>query len=189
MSATEAGKYLELDYNQVAAHGEPLYLNYASNSNVILAQGGGNVGIGTTTPGAALDVSGNMMISGDIDAGGKVLFSNVYPTEADLPNASTYHGMFAHVHATGKAYFSHSGSWHALQTEGGSSTSLNVDGLARATSMFLGATNATPTTNADVKLHVDGDAQVDGAIYISGGADLAEGSTLWHLKKLSRVRW
>ena len=175
VSATEAGKYLELDYNQVAAHGEPLYLNYASNSNVILAQGGGNVGIGTTTPGAALDVSGNMMISGDIDAGGKVLFSNVYPTEADLPNASTYHGMFAHVHATGKAYFSHSGSWHALQTEGGSSTSLNVDGLARATSMFLGATNATPTTNADVKLHVDGDAQVDGAIYISGGADLAEG--------------
>ena len=137
----------------------------------------GNVGIGTTTPGAALDVSGNMMISGDIDAGGKVLFSNVYPTEADLPDAATYHGMFAHVHATGKAYFSHSGSWHALQTEGGSSTStsLNVAGQARATSMFLGATDATPTTNSDVKLHVDGDAQVDGAIYISGGADLAEG--------------
>ena len=180
VSATEAGKYLELDYNQVAAHGEPLYLNYASNSNVILAQGGGNVGIGTTTPGEALDVSGNMKISGDIDAGGKVLFSNVYPTEADLPDAATYHGMFAHVHATGKAYFSHSGSWHALQTESSasselSSNSLNIDGQARATSMFLGASDATPTTNADVKLHVDGDAQVDGAIYISGGADLAEG--------------
>ena len=121
-----------------------------------------------------------MKISGDIDAGGKVLFSNVYPTEADLPDAATYHGMFAHVHATGKAYFSHSGDWHALQTESAasselSSNSLNIDGQARATSMFLGATTATPTTNADVKLHVDGDAQVDGAIYISGGADLAEG--------------
>ena len=57
VSATEAGKYLELDYNQVAAYGEPLYLNYASNSNVILAKGGGKVGIGTTTPGAALDVT------------------------------------------------------------------------------------------------------------------------------------
>ena len=105
ISATEAGKYLELDYNQVAAHGEPLYLNYASDSDVILATGGGNVGIGKA------------------------------PTTRKL----------------------------------------EVDGDARVTGLFIGESNATPTTNTDVKLHVDGDAQVDGAIYISGGADLAEG--------------
>jgi hypothetical protein len=52
---------------------------------------------------------------------------------------------------------------------------LDVSGGARATSMFIGAQNATPTTNAAVKLHVDGDAAIDGAIYISGGSDLAEG--------------
>ena len=52
---------------------------------------------------------------------------------------------------------------------------LDISGSARATSMFIGAQNATPTTNSAIKLHVDGDAAIDGAIYISGGADLAEG--------------
>ena len=51
----------------------------------------------------------------DLDMGGnKVLFSNVYSTEGDLPSASTYHGMFAHVHATGRGYFAHAGAWHPL---------------------------------------------------------------------------
>jgi len=51
----------------------------------------------------------------DLDMGGnKVLFGNVYPALSDLPSASTYHGMFAHVHATGKAYFGHSGAWVEL---------------------------------------------------------------------------
>ena len=50
-----------------------------------------------------------------------------------------------------------------------------VLGTTRATTMFVGASNATPTTNSEVLLHVNGDAQVDGAIYISGGSDLAEG--------------
>jgi len=35
----------------------------------------------------------------------------LYSTYADLPSASTYHGAFAHVHATGKAYFAHAGNW------------------------------------------------------------------------------
>ena len=51
----------------------------------------------------------------DLDMGGnKVLFGNVYPTVGDLPSASTYHGMFAHVHATGAAYFAHGGQWIEL---------------------------------------------------------------------------
>ena len=52
----------------------------------------------------------------DLDMGGnKVLFANVYSALSDLPNASTYHGMFAHVHATGKGYFAHGGNWIELQ--------------------------------------------------------------------------
>lgn len=48
----------------------------------------------------------------DLDMGtNKVLFSNVYATEADLPAAGDYHGMFAHVHGTGKAYYAHAGAW------------------------------------------------------------------------------
>ena len=32
----------------------------------------------------------------------------------DLPNAGSYHGMFAHVHATGRGYFAHGGGWYEL---------------------------------------------------------------------------
>lgn len=48
----------------------------------------------------------------DLDLGtNKILFSNVYATLGDLPSATDYHGMFAHVHAEGKAYFAHAGNW------------------------------------------------------------------------------
>ena len=53
--------------------------------------------------GAELDMGGN-----------RVLFGNMYPNVADLPDPSTYHGMFAHVHNTGKAYFAHNGTWVQL---------------------------------------------------------------------------
>ena len=46
--------------------------------------------------------------------GNRVLFANVYATTGDLPSATTYHGMFAHVHATGKGYFAHAGNWVEL---------------------------------------------------------------------------
>ena len=45
------------------------------------------------------------------------LFANVYATLGDLPSATTYHGMFAHVHATGKGYFAHAGNWVPLANE------------------------------------------------------------------------
>ena len=44
----------------------------------------------------------------------KIVFGNVYDSICDLPSATTYHGMFAHVHATEKGYFAHAGAWHAL---------------------------------------------------------------------------
>ena len=44
--------------------------------------------------------------------------SNVIPfyfaNLSDLPSAVTYHGAFAHVHATGKGYFAHGGAWIEL---------------------------------------------------------------------------
>lgn len=41
----------------------------------------------------------------------KLYYGNVFPTASDLPSASTYHGMFAHVHDTGRGYFAHGGAW------------------------------------------------------------------------------
>ena len=49
-----------------------------------------------------------------LETTGKILFGNVYSTEGDLPAASLYHGMYAHVHATGRGYFAHAGDWHKL---------------------------------------------------------------------------
>lgn len=53
--------------------------------------------------------------TGDVDLGtGKILFSNVYNATGDLPSATNYHGMFAHVHSAGAAYFAHGGDWYRL---------------------------------------------------------------------------
>lgn len=41
----------------------------------------------------------------------------VFATLNDLPSASDHHGMFAHVHATGSAYFAHAGSWIKIQAQ------------------------------------------------------------------------
>ncbi len=95
-------------------------------SNTLLAEIDAN-----TTNGAATSVVANAAMpksggtfTGAIDMGsnnitttGKVLFSNVYSLEGDLPSASTYHGMFAHVHGTGAAYFAHGGNWIKLAND------------------------------------------------------------------------
>ena len=54
----------------------------------------------------------------DLDMeGNKVLFANVYDSVGSLPSATTYHGMFAHVHATGAGYFAHGGNWIRLANQ------------------------------------------------------------------------
>jgi hypothetical protein len=53
----------------------------------------------------------------------KLYYSNVFSAEGDLPSATTYHGMFAHVHGTGKGYFAHAGNWVKLLDETSSTTS------------------------------------------------------------------
>ena len=52
--------------------------------------------------------------SNDFITTGQIYYSNVFAQTANLPSASTYHGMFAHVHATGKGYFAHAGNWVEL---------------------------------------------------------------------------
>ena len=68
----------------------------------------------------------------DLDMeGNKVLFANVYDSVGALPSATTYHGMFAHVHATGAGYFAHAGNWTRLanQSELSSYDSTNTIGI------------------------------------------------------------
>jgi plastocyanin len=46
----------------------------------------------------------------------RLLYKNVWDTVNDLPSATTYHGLFAHVHSTGGAYYAHAGNWTELST-------------------------------------------------------------------------
>ncbi|OUU40014.1 MAG: hypothetical protein CBC16_06810 [Verrucomicrobia bacterium TMED56] len=94
---------------------------------------------------SAVSITGDTMTgalnmgSNNITTTGKVLFANVYSNEGDLPSASTYHGMFAHVHATGLAYFAHAGVWHKLidRTSGVIANLSNVSDSAFADNQTL----------------------------------------------------
>ena len=75
---------------------------------------------------SGLDIgSNNLTTTGDITTTGKVLFANMYASASDLPSATTYHGMFAHVHSTGKGYFAHAGNWVELVDDNDIGTSAN----------------------------------------------------------------
>ena len=106
-------------------------------SYTAIGSGGGGISnvVEDTTPelGGDLNVGGNSIVGGngpinlapggtaainlsadETITTGKILYSNMYAQLADLPNATTYHGMFAHVHATGAGYFAHGGNWIRL---------------------------------------------------------------------------
>ena len=70
--------------------------------------------------------------SRDITTTGKLYYSNNFATTGDLPNATTYHGMFAHVHAEGHGYFAHAGAWTQLLDTGSSISDLADVNLAVA---------------------------------------------------------
>ena len=87
----------------------------------------------------------------DITTTGKILFSNNYATTGDLPSATTYHGMFAHVHAEGHGYFAHAGAWTQLLDTGSSLSDLaDVSTTAPSTNDVLAwdGSNWAPSASA-----------------------------------------
>lgn len=64
---------------------------------------------------------------------------------SDLPNASTYHGMFAHVHATGAAYFAHGGNWVQLANDADVPDALTDLGISDGTNGQVLTTNGSGT--------------------------------------------
>ena len=71
-------------------------------------------------------VLNGLSATGDVDFGSnKILYANLYANVSDLPSASSYHGMFAHVHGTGKGYYAHAGAWVELANK----SELTLDGL------------------------------------------------------------
>ena len=107
-------RYLDdVDWNGADDDGKFLkYNNTTERFEFATVSGGG--GGGSI---AGIDTTGTSTFT-DINVGGRVVgaaTSNIlpflYPTISDLPSPSTYHGAFAHVHSTGRAYYAHAGSW------------------------------------------------------------------------------
>jgi hypothetical protein len=81
--------------------------------------------------GTALTVVNNNLLT----ATGQNKISFLYNELADLPSASTYHGMFAHVHSESASYYAHNGAWVQLADEN------------KSINMFADVdTSTTPTT-------------------------------------------
>jgi len=101
-------------------------LFYNTTSGTLKVYTGSAWEAGVTAGSGFLPLTGGTL-TGDLGLGsnnitttGKVLYSNMYAQLSDLPSATTYHGAFVHVHATGKAYYAHANSWVPLVNEDGS---------------------------------------------------------------------
>ena len=105
--------------------------------------------------------------SNDLDMNGnKVLFGNVYSTEGDLPAAGTYHGMFAHVHGTGKGYFAHGGNWIPL---------LNESTFTTDSASFDSRLDVQESFSSSIESHLP-DGVVSGSSQITDGSGIVSGS-------------
>tara|TARA_A100001234_G_scaffold24937_1_gene19486 strand:- start:2680 stop:4584 length:1905 start_codon:yes stop_codon:yes gene_type:complete len=96
----------------VGSHYDALSSNLDVAGNQITSSSDGNVvvkphGTGDIHLWAGSSGSPLTYIDG---ADGKLKYSAVYSNLADLPDATTHHGMFAHVHNTAHGYFAHSPS-------------------------------------------------------------------------------
>tara|TARA_B100001109_G_scaffold1528_1_gene1249 strand:+ start:1426 stop:2442 length:1017 start_codon:yes stop_codon:yes gene_type:complete len=100
--------------------------------------------VGLITARSGINVSGGVITA---QAGqNKIPF--LYNALTDLPNAGTYHGMFAHVHSTQRGYFAHGGGWYQLINKeannivGTGTETYNV-GVLTATTLYGNGANLT----------------------------------------------
>jgi len=136
---------------------------------------------GLTTAGR-LVVSGVSTFSGEIDANGRIVAAatnNVIPflysNLGDLPSAVSFHGAFAHVHGTGKAYYAHAANWYELVNK----ESNGVVGTGTET-YNIGNTQITGTANVGSAITMYGSTGIVSATAFYGdGSNLSNtGATL-----------
>ena len=60
-----------------------------------------------------------------------------YAELVDLPSAADNHGMFAHVHGTGKAYYAHAGAWIELANQSDISSIADISELTDTTNLLF----------------------------------------------------
>ena len=119
-------------------------------------------------------------VTNNINANGRIVgaaTSNVIPflysNYSDLPSAATYHGAFAHVHATQKAYYAHGGNWIELvnkDTNGNivGDNSTNITGIAGVTASTLTGTLQTAAQPNITSLGTLSSLSVTGNVSVGG---------------------
>ena len=120
------------------------------------------VGDGNTIESTVVEIDETNNI---LDVDGKIYFKNIFPALTDLPSATTYHGMFAHVHAEGAAYYAHAGNWVKLANYSdlaGSANDATIT-LTAGTGLNGGGTFTTDqATDSAVTVNLDNTAVTPG---------------------------
>ena len=123
-------------------------------------------------------VLNGLSATGDVDFGAnKILYANVYANLSDLPSASSYHGLFAHVHGTGKGYYAHAGAWIELANKSELTldglTGVSTSGVSSGQVLKYNGTSWAPAADAsgssgialgDISVGSEGTASGDGAL-------------------------
>ena len=123
-----------------------------------------------------VSVAGVTTFSGRIEgAATNNVIPFLYSDLASLPSAGSYHGAFAHVHATGRGYFAHAGNWWELvnkESDGRVGTgaelynigSINASGIITATtelnSPLIGVGTNDPANDIQVRKNGNVEIQV-----------------------------
>jgi len=152
-------------------------------SQFVVQQGSGNVGIGTTTPGAALEVSGNipLKVTGALstyEAG--IVFTRAGSAAAEIGSVGTA-GQIVNTSAAGDFGYKVLGSGNLLFSTGGSSvermriTSTGSVGIGTSTPWALLSIYGANTTSGSQAFNVTNSASttnfsIDNAGFISAGA-------------------
>ena len=115
-------------------------------------------GTGVTSNSTGVHIGQDVAIGANVEFG-VIKFANMFATENDLPSATTYHGMFAHVHGTGKGYFAHAGAWVKIIDEISSNTDVLAEGAtnlyftnARSIAAFSNGTGVSVYSNGNISI-------------------------------------
>ena len=136
------------------------------NGKTITSASNGNVDIDPDGTGDIL-LGNNTQVDGATDY---LLWNAPYTAEGNLPSASTYHGMFAHVHGTGRFYGSHAGGWIKLRDEATALVNADISGTAAIaqSKLSLSITNSEVSGTAAIALSKLGTTTASRALVTSG---------------------
>ena len=127
---------------------------------------------GSQTLTGSLNVSGQYTTTNIIESTGQSSKIRFHYDEFDnLPSATTYHGMFAHVHATGSAYYAHGGNWIRIAQSASFATpiaTLTAASASHETSITTltaaSASHETSINSLNAKTLVSSSDQISGEI-------------------------